>query len=66
MEGMRFPETCIAFCWFYLTTDRWNYSQKAAVSQDMKETFSVTLTVSVQARTCWVLRPAARFGPKCE
>lgn len=66
MEGMRFLEICIVFCWFYLTIDRWNYSQKAVVSQDMKEIFSVIFIVFVQVRICWVLRLVVRFGFKCE
>lgn len=65
MEGMRFPETCIAFSWFYLTTDKWNScSQKVDVAR-MWERLSV-LTVFSPARTCWVRWPAAQPSPKCE
>lgn len=53
LEGRRFPETCIAFSWFSLTTDRWSGSQKAAVSQDVKRPSVLARTVPTQARTCW-------------
>lgn len=66
MEGRRFPETCIAFSWFYLMPDRWSGSQKVAASQDVTETFSISPHCPHAGKDLLVPWPAAQPGPKCE